>query len=131
MSDVTAIRFLLMNDAALTAIVPADRIASDLPQGVALPAISVLHISTTYRHTIASDGHDQCRSRVEVVVHAKSRPSQKAILKLARAALPRTHGVVNGVPVDSILKGDVNPDFRNDEIGSFIGSQDFFITYTE
>lgn len=131
MSDVKAIRYLLANSGALTAAVPADRIASDLPQGVALPAIAVSHISTTYRHMIASDGHDHCRSRVQVTVHAGSRPAQKSILALVRAALPRMHGIVNGVQVDSILKDAIGPDLRNDDIGSFIGSQDFFITYTE
>jgi hypothetical protein len=131
MSDVKAIRYLLANNSSLTAAVPADRIASDLPQGVALPAIEVSHISTSYRHTIASDGRDQCRSRVQVTVHASSRPSQKAIQALVRGALPRLRGLVNGVDVDSILKDAIGPDLRNDEITVFSGSQDFFITYTE
>lgn len=131
MSDVKAIRYLLANDTALTALVPSSRIKSDLPQGVVLPAIEVSHISTTYRHTVASDGHDSCRSRVQVTVHAPSRPMQKSILALVRTALPRMRGVVNGVQVDSILKDVIGPDLRNDDIDSFIGSQDFFITYTE
>jgi hypothetical protein len=131
MSDVKAIRYLLANDAALTAVVPADRIASDFKQGVALPLVEVSHITTVYRHSIASDGTEDCRSRVQVTVHATSRPQQKVIQKLVREALPRMRGIVNGVNVDSILKDVVGPDLRNDDIGSFIGSQDFIITYSE
>jgi hypothetical protein len=131
MPDVKATRYLLANNAALTAVVPADRIASDLPQGVILPAVEVSHITTVYKHTIASDGSDDCRSRVQVTVHATSRPEQKAIQKLVRDALPRMRGNVNGVSVDSILKDIIGPDLRDDEIKSFIGSQDFIITYTE
>lgn len=131
MSDVKATRYLLANNIALTAVVPADHIASDLPQGVTLPIIEVSHITTVYRHTIASSGADDCKSRVQVTVHATSRLAQKAIMALVRAALPRMRGVVNGVTVKSVLKDVIGPDFRNDEIGSFIGSQDFIIEYIE
>jgi len=131
MPGVKAIRYLLASDTALTAVVPADRIASDLPQDVPLPAIEVSQISGNYAPTIAGDGDDVCRARVQVTVHAKSRPSQKTIQKLAREALPRMRGVVNGVRVESLVKDTIGPDLRDDAIGSFIGSQDFIITYVE
>jgi len=131
MSDVKAIRHLLANNAALTAAVPPERIASDLAQDVELPAIEVSHISGNYDHSIAGDGDDVCKARVQVTVHARSRPSQKSIQDLVRRALPRMHGVVNGVQVESLLKDAVGPDLRDDAIGSFIGSQDFIVTYVE
>ena len=40
-------------------------------------------------------------------------------------------GVVNGVRVESLVKDTIGPDLRDDAIGSFIGSQDFIITYVE
>lgn len=132
MPGVRAIRHLLVGDAALTEAVPADRIASDLPAGVALPAITISQISVgTFAPTIAGDGDDVCRARVQVTVHAKSRPSQKAIQKLVRTALPRMRRTVGDVPVESLVKDIIGPDLRDDTIGSFIGSQDFIITYVE
>ena len=68
---------------------------------------------------------------MQVTVHARTRPSQKAIQDLIRQALPRMRRVVNGVMVESLLKDAVGPDLRNDAIGSFIGSQDFIVTYVE
>ena len=129
MSGVRAIRYLLANNAALTSVVPAANIKAVLPQGVTRPAIEVKHISTTYRHMIASS--EDCRSRVQVTVHATSYPSQHSILSLVREALPRTHGTVDGVEVKSLIKDVVGPDMRNDDIQSFIGSQDFIIEYKE
>lgn len=131
MPAVKAVRHLLANNAALTAVVPADRIASDLSQNTPLPAIAVSHISGTYALTIAGDGDDVCRARVQVTVHATGRPEQKAIQRLVRAALPRMRGDVNGVFVESLVKDVIGPDLRNDDIGSFIGSQDFIVTYVE
>ena len=131
MPGVKAIRHLLVGDAALTAVVAPDRIASDLPQDVALPAIAVSQITGTYASTIAGDGDDVCRARVQVTVHATSRPSQKAIQKLVRAALPRMRRIVSDVPVESLVKDIIGPDLRDDVLGSFVGSQDFIITYVE
>jgi len=132
MPGVKAIRHLLANDAALTAVVPADRIASDLPQDVALPAITISQVSAgAYAPTIAGDADDVCRARVQVTVHATSRPSQKVIQKLVRTALPRMRRIVNGVPVESLIKDLIGPDLPEDVLGSFVGSQDFIITYVE
>jgi len=64
-------------------------------------------------------------------VHARTRPSQKAIQGLVRQALPRMRGVVNGVMVESLVKDVIGPDLRDDAIGSFIGSQDFIVTHVE
>ena len=130
MSDVKVIRHLLANDAALTAVVPPDRIASDLAQDVDLPAIEVSHITGNYDQSIAGND-DLCNARVQVTVHARTRPSQKAIQGLVRQALPRMRGVVNGVMVESLVKDVIGPDLRDDAIGSFIGSQDFIVTHVE
>jgi hypothetical protein len=132
MSDVKAVRHLLANNASLIAVVPAAKIMAGLiPQGTALPAIAVSHVSTTRQRMIASPGVEHYTSRVQVTVMATTYPQQKTILGLIKAALPRTRGAVNGVIVGSLLFDLAGPDFRDDEIGSFMGSLDYIITHSE
>jgi hypothetical protein len=132
MSDVKAVRYLLANSAPLVAVVPAAQIvAGVLPQGTALPAIAVSHVSTVRQHLVAATATQLCISRVQVTVLASTYPSQKDVLALVRAALPRSRGTVNGVNVDSILHDLDGPDFRDDEAGVFMGSADFIVRYVE
>lgn len=132
MSDVKVTRYLLANNAALTAVVAAAQIqAGEIPQGSPLPALGVTHVITVRAQLIA--GTQSCRARVQVTVHAATYPQQKQVLALVRAALPRTYGTVNGVKVTSLVVGDEGPDFRNDDVQPpiYMGSQDFIVTYTE
>lgn len=130
MSDVKAVRYLLSQNATLTAQVPASRIIGGvLPQGIALPAISVTHVSTV-RPQMVNTASKLCVSRVQVTVMADSYATQKSVLALVRAALPRSRGSVNGVAVDSILIDTEGPDFT-DEAGLYMGSIDYRVTYTE
>jgi hypothetical protein len=132
MSDVKAIRYLLANNVSLVAVVPAAKIVAGLiPQGTVLPAIAVSHVSTTRQRMIASPGVELLTSRVQITAIATSYPQQKTILGLIKAALPRTRGTVNGVTVGSLLFELAGPDFRDDEIGSFMGSLDYIITHSE
>lgn len=130
MSDVKAIRHLLANNATLIAQVPAARIIGGvLQQGTALPAISVTHVSTVRQQMVAAPSR-VCIARVQVTVMAASYATQKSVMALVRAALPRSRGTVNGVAVDSIIADVEGPDFT-DEAGIYIGSIDYRVTYTE
>jgi hypothetical protein len=132
MSDVKVVRYLLANNGPLTAVVPATKIAAGLvPQNTALPAISVTHVSTVRRHTVAGTATEFCTSRVQITVHAATYPTQKSIMTLVRAALPRTRGTVNGVAVDSLLHTLDGPDMSDDAAGIFEGSADYILTYNE
>lgn len=128
---VSSVRYLLANDSGLTAQVPAARImAGALPQGIALPAVSVMMVSSTRpQHVAGASG--MVRERVQVTVIAGTYPSQKAVLALVRAALPRSRGTVNGCAVDSILPDVEGPDFSDPDAGLYIGSLDYVVTYTE
>jgi len=129
-SDVKAVRHLLANNSALTAQVSAARIFIGIvPQGTAAPAIAVTHVSTV-RPQMVNIASKLCVSRVQVTVMAASYATQKSILALVRAALPRSRGSVNGVAVDSILIDIEGPDFT-DEAGLYMGSIDYRVTYTE
>ncbi|MFA5900350.1 MAG: DUF3168 domain-containing protein [Hyphomicrobium sp.] len=131
MSDVKVIRYLLANNAPLIAVVPAAKImAGMIPQGTALPAIAVSHVSGVWRQEISQQSR-QCRARVQVTVMAATYPQQKQIIGLIRTAIPRTRGTINSVNVESILREPDGPDFRDDEIGSFMQTQDYFVTFDE
>lgn len=130
MSDVKAVLHLLANNSTLNAQVPASRIfAGVIPQGTDLPAIAVTHVSTL-RPQMVNVASKLCVSRVQVTVMAATYQTQKSVLALVRAALPRSRGSVNGVAVDSILIDTEGPDFT-DEAGLYMGSIDYRVTYTE
>ena len=98
---VQVVRTLLAAHAPLLAVVPGARIfAGVIPQGTAAPAIAVTHVSTG-RPQMVGAASGLAVSRVQVTVMAASYDSQKAVLALVRAALPRSRGSVNGVAVDN------------------------------
>lgn len=130
MSDVKAVRYLLANNATLIAQVPAARIIGGvLPQGMALPAISVMHVSTVRPSFVAASA-GMSIARVQVTIFAATYATQKSIMALIRAALPRSRGSVNGVAVESIIPDTEGPD-ATDDAGLYIGSIDYRVTYTE
>ena len=130
MDDVKAVRHILANNATLTAQVPAARIiVGVLPQATAPPAIAVTHVSTVRPQMVAAPSR-MCVSRVQVTVMASSYTTQKSIMALVRAALPRSRGTFNGVGVDSIIPDAEGPDFT-DEAGVYMGSIDYRVTYNE
>jgi hypothetical protein len=129
-SDVKAVRYLLAQNATLTAQVPAARIIGGvLPQGMALPAISVMHVSTVRPSFVAASA-GMSIARVQVTIFAATYATQKSIMALIRAALPRSRGSVNGVAVESIIPDTEGPD-ATDDAGLYIGSIDYRVTYTE
>ena len=131
MSDVKVIRYLLANSAPLVAVVSAAKITAGLvSQGTALPAIAVTHVSGVWNSEISQQGR-QCTARVQVTVMASTYPQQKQIMALIRSAVPRTRGTINGVSVDSILREPDGPDFRDDEAGIFMQTQDFFVKFND
>lgn len=132
MSDVKVITHLLTNSAALIAVVPAARIVPGvLPQGCTLPALAVAHVSTVRQQLISAGSVQLCTSRVQITVFAASYKSQKTVLSLVRAALPRTHGTVAGVAVDRLVHSLDGPDFRDDDAGMFMGSVDYIVAFNE
>lgn len=131
MPDVKAVRHLLANSAGLIAVVPATRIAAGpLPQGTALPAIAVTHVSGTTNSLISEQGR-AVTARVQVTIMAATYVQQKAVLALVRAAVPRTRGTVNGVAVETILREPDGPDFGDYEANIYMQTQDYIVKYTE
>ena len=131
MSDTTVIRYLLVNSAALTAIVPPERILQgEIKQGTSKPAIGISHISGVWGKEVSGQSRF-CRARVQVTVEAASYGQKKQIMRLVREAVPRTPGLTAGVAVDSILRDADGADIDDTEVEIYIQTQDFFVSYNE
>lgn len=131
MPDIKVIRSLLVGHAPLTAVVPAAAIAPGLiAQSTPLPAIGISHVSGVWGKDVSRQSKD-CTARVQVTVLAQNYPQQKQVMALVRAAVPRTHGTVAGVVVDSITREDDGPDFADEDAGIYMQTQDFIVKYSE
>ncbi len=129
-SAVGVVRYLLANAGALTAQVSATRItAGVLPQGVALPAISVTAVSEISRQAVAASSTTLYTARVQVTIMARSYASKADILALVRDALPRSRGTVDGIRVESILPDVLGPDFTDDTAQIVQQSQDYIVSH--
>lgn len=132
MSGTAIIRYKLSQAAALTAVVPAARIqAGVLPQGTALPCISVTLISGVDPAKQVSKSSGLRTDRVQITVDAASYPQVRQILALCRAALPYTRGTVNSIACDSIVPDIEGPDGFDDLLKSYFQSQDYIVTWSE
>lgn len=132
-SGIDAVRTALVADATLTALVPATRIgAGDLPHGTQLPALSLTSISKLDRNIPNPGTYRHVTERIQVMVHAKDYPSQKAIEAAVREAAADQVGLaVSGLINVTIHTEGGGPDFMNEEASVHLGTQDFRVTYSE
>lgn len=133
MSAVKVMRALLLAQPALAALLPAEKIvAGTVPQATLLPAIGIKEVGSNEFLTLAQrEPGSLMRSRVQVTVYAKSYPEQKRLLQAAKLGRGIYAGTVAGVPVRSVRRGDVGPDFSDEGAGIFEQSRDFFVSFIE
>lgn len=134
MSDaVEVIRELLVGDAAVTAISPADRtMAGTIRQGTELPALSIVHISTVPIGAIdAQAEYNLVTSRIQVTAMAKDYPDVKTLLGAVRKACNYERGSLAGIEVASIVRDTVGPDQENPDAGICMQTMDFKVTFHE
>lgn len=140
MSGVSAVRYILANNAALLAVVPSGKIfAGVVPLNTALPAISVTQISGVPHLTVAMTEAGKIQTeRVQVTVLVKGPAAnppglgyagQKSLMRLVLAALPNQSGTLNTVKVDSILPDSEGPDLFDDATGVYEQGRDFIVRY--
>lgn len=130
MSGVAILRYMLANNAPLTAIVSSNKIiAGVVPLNTALPAVSIRQISGQEYQTIKRGTNQLVTERIQVTALASTYPSQKSILNLIRTALPATRGTVNGFVVDSITPDIDGPDLYNDNPIIYEQSIDFVVRF--
>jgi hypothetical protein len=133
MSAVKVMRALLLAHPALAALLPADSIvAGTVPQATVLPAIGIKEVSSNEFLTVAQrEPGTLVRSRVQVTVYAKSYPEQKRLLQAVKLGPGIYAGIIAGVPVRSVRRGDVGPDFSDEGAGIYEQSRDFFVSFIE
>lgn len=132
MNGVIAVRQLLVGHAALTALVPAARIATGvLPQGTALPAISITSVSSVDRNILQPGARRHVTERVQVTVLASTYPSQKGIQAAVKAAAADQMPTVSGISDVVVHTDGAGPDFMNEEASIYLGTQDFRISFNQ
>lgn len=131
MSAEVVIGALLRTYAPLTAMVGARIINGEIPQGTALPAVALEHVSTVERSTAGmTESAVLATTRIQVAVLSKSYPGKKALLSAVRAACKNKRGVIAGVTVHSILSDTVGPDIDDSSTMVFTQTIDFRVSYT-
>lgn len=132
MSAVRIIRALLVADAALVALVPANRIVAGIPaQGVALPLVAITEISRTDRNLIKGSSESRSTSRVQVTVMAASYPAQKTLLAAVRHAARDKVGALSGLSDVAVHLDGTGPDFMDSDTAIYQQGQDFKVSFTE
>lgn len=130
MSGAAIVRYLLANNASLTATVSADKIKpGSIPINTVLPAISIRQISGREHQLIKRGSNQLVSERIQVTVQAATYVQQKAIVALIRAALPGTRGTVNAFTVDSITYESDGPDLEYENPVIFEQSLDYFVKF--
>jgi hypothetical protein len=139
MSGVYAVRYLLTQNALLTALVPASRIvAGELPLNTGLPAISITQISSVPTNFIQPNSTAKMHTdRVQVSVLCKAPQTRagtgysgvKTLLRYVLAACANQRGNVNGVAVDSVVADIAGPDEYDDADMIHHGSRDFVVRF--
>ena len=132
MNGVIAVRALLVADTGVTALVPAIRIvAGVIPQGSALPAISLMSVSSIDRNIPAPGSKRRVTERVQVTVLAASYPAAKAIIRAIRAAAADRMPAIDGLTDVTAHTDSAGPDFLDEETGIHMQTQDFRVAFNE
>jgi len=132
MNGVITVRTLLVGDAGMTALVPAARIvAGTIPQGTALPAISLMSVSSVDRNIPVPGPKRRVTERVQVTVLAASYPAAKAIIRAVRAAAADQMPIIDGLSDVTVHTESAGPDFLDEETGIHMQAQDFRVSFNE
>lgn len=131
MSGAAIARQLLVARTALTALVPSARIISGvIPQGTALPCISVTEVSSTDRQTVKGQPVIKVTERVQITVMAADYVSCKQVIAQARKACRNVVGSIGAYSGITCHLDSKGPDFTS-EAGFCAQSQDVRITFNE
>ena len=133
MNGVAALVAVLTANAALTEVVPEDRIAAGVDlQGTALPKISISRISATDLNIPTPGAKRLVRELVQVTVLAADYVAQHRVLALVKAAAAdRLYPTVPGITGVTIHTASAGPDFVDERTSIYIGTQDFAVIYNE
>ena len=132
MNGVIAVRILLVTDTGMTALVPPARIAAGmLPQGMDLPAISLMSVSSVDRNVPAPGPKRRVTERVQVTVLAATYRQVKAILAAVRKAATDQMPTIDGLFDVTVHTDSAGPDFLDEETGIHMQTQDLRVSFNE
>lgn len=136
MNGVAAIVQLLVDDAAVIALAPADadppRISGEeLAEGVALPAIDVESVSLTPLVLPKAGAARFVRERVAVRGHAPSTPVLHSLMKAIRNACADKSPGVTGITNVHVTLDGAGPQGISAVTSARARVQDFLVTYNE
>lgn len=132
MNGVVAVRALLAAHAPLTSLVPvAQIVAGVVPQGSALPALSLMSVSSTDRNIMKAGAVRRVTERVQVTVLAATYPAAKAILKAVRQAAADRTPTIAGITQVTVHTDSAGPDFLDEQAGIHMQTQDFRVSFNE
>lgn len=117
---------------AVTAVVGARIYPGELPQGTAMPALGISHISTVQVPRIdASAPQTLVQSRIEVTVLSKDYVALKDLVNKVRAAGNYQRGTIDGFSVVSMTRETIGPDMRDSDLTLFTQTVDFVVVWFE
>jgi hypothetical protein len=132
MNGVVAVRALLVAHAPLTSLVAATQIvAGVVQQGSALPALSLMSVSSIDRNIIKAGAVRRVTERVQVTVLAATYPAAKAILKVVRQAAADRSPTIAGIGQVTVHTDSAGPDFLDEQAGIHMQTQDFRVSFNE
>ena len=132
MNGVVAVRALLVAHTPLTSLVPvAQIVAGVVQQGSALPALSLMSVSSTDRNIIKAGAVRRVTERVQVTVLAATYPAAKSILKAVRQAAADRTPTIAGIGQVIVHTDSAGPDFLDEQAGIHMQTQDFRVSFNE
>ena len=132
MNGVAALQALLSANGPLGQLVAPERIAAGvLPQGTALPAISIMSISSIDRNIPDPGGLRRVTDRVQVTVMASTYQMVKMTVYAVRGAAADQMPIVAGIAQVVIHTEGAGPDFMDEEACICMQAQDFRVSFNE
>lgn len=133
MSAEKIIYALLAADSAVSAVVSSRIYPGELPQGAALPALVVSHLTTVPQPTMdAASAFTLVQSRVEVTLLVKADyVTLKSLLKKVRQACEYKRGTIASTVAVSVVRDLVGPDARDSDLDVLSQTIDFMVTWQD
>ena len=120
---------LLTANAAVTGMVPADRIKlGALPDGIALPALLVRTVSSVDRQPLVTGAKTRTTDRIAVTAVTASYRDQRALIAVVKPACRGKFGAIAGATGVSVLTAGTGPDLQGPG-NRFEQVQDFRVSF--
>lgn len=133
MNGSIALRSVLINDAALIALIPASNMVADdaFPQDFDPPGILLRVTSGVTGNIVKRGAMRHVKERITAEVHVNDNPLRQNILKALRNAGDQRFPQLSGLENVVITLAGRGPDGISIDTYVRMGSQDFMVSYSE